>query len=237
MSEQDPTPGADEATAPASQTVQPEASASATATVAHGGQLLRQAREAAGLHVAALAVSLKVPVRQIEALEQGQFDRLPGPIFVRALAGSVCRQLRVDAKPILAALPQAPATAPRVGEGLNEPFNRPGRASGQSLARVALRPPVLIAAGLLLAALLLFLLPPLFQGDATDSAVPAATAPGAETPTPSTGVPAEAPPSAAGTSTPILPPGQGGMSGVVVEPVQPLPLPGAPAATPPGRAP
>ena len=33
------------------------------------GALLRQAREAAGLHIAALAVSLKVPVKKIEALE------------------------------------------------------------------------------------------------------------------------------------------------------------------------
>lgn len=33
------------------------------------GSLLREAREAAGLHIAALAVSLKVPVRKLEALE------------------------------------------------------------------------------------------------------------------------------------------------------------------------
>ena len=34
------------------------------------GTLLRQAREAAGLHVASLAASLKVPVRKLEALEE-----------------------------------------------------------------------------------------------------------------------------------------------------------------------
>ncbi|WP_457306933.1 helix-turn-helix domain-containing protein, partial [Polaromonas sp. P5_E6] len=33
------------------------------------GTLLREAREAAGIHIAALAVSLKVPVKKLEALE------------------------------------------------------------------------------------------------------------------------------------------------------------------------
>jgi hypothetical protein len=144
----------------------------------------------------------------------------------------------VDAKPVLAALPQAPATAPHVGVGLNEPFNRPGWGSSQSLVRLALRPPMLIAAGLLLAALLLFLLPPLIQGDSADSAAPAATS-GSSTdaPAPAAGVASQALPAAASASGAILPPGQGGMSGVVVETVQPLPLPGAPAATNNGKAP
>jgi len=33
------------------------------------GMMLRKAREASGLHVAALAVSMKVPVKKLEALE------------------------------------------------------------------------------------------------------------------------------------------------------------------------
>ena len=37
------------------------------------GGLLRQAREAAGVHIGALSVALKVPVRKLEALES---DRL-----------------------------------------------------------------------------------------------------------------------------------------------------------------
>ena len=60
-----------------------------------GSALLRQAREQAGVHVAALAVALKVPVRQLEALEQGRFDLLPDHTFARALAASVCRALVV----------------------------------------------------------------------------------------------------------------------------------------------
>jgi cytoskeleton protein RodZ len=74
------------------------------------GALLRATREATGLHIAALAVSLKVPVRKLEALEADRWDELTDPVFVRALASSACRSLRTDPAPILALLPAAPAT-------------------------------------------------------------------------------------------------------------------------------
>ena len=77
-----------------------------------GGMLLRRAREAAGLHVAALAGALKVPVRTLEALEQDRFDLLPDLVFGRALAASVCRTLKIDAQPVLDRLPQS--AAPRL---------------------------------------------------------------------------------------------------------------------------
>lgn len=70
------------------------------------GAMLRAAREAAGVHIASLAVALKVPVARLEALEAERFDLLPDPPFVRALAGSICRALKVDAAPVLALLPQ-----------------------------------------------------------------------------------------------------------------------------------
>ena len=46
-----------------------EAVLPATETRLSGGAMLRQAREAAGLHIGALAVSLRVPVKKLEALE------------------------------------------------------------------------------------------------------------------------------------------------------------------------
>lgn len=189
---------------------------------AHGGQLLRQARESAGIHVAALAVALKVPVRQIEALERGHFDRLPDPTFVRALAGSLCRHLRIDPKPILAQLPQAMTEAPRVPEGINQPFHRPGAQRAPLLPWASfLRPSLLAAVGLLLAALLLLMWPRLYP--------PAADAPG------------PAAPEAAVPATEALPPGSApapGMAGVVVETVQPaIALPAPVAAPTPAAAP
>lgn len=71
------------------------------------GQMLKQARLDAGLHIAALAVSLRVPVKRIEALENGQMDLLPDMVFVRALTSSICQALKIDAQPILDKLPKA----------------------------------------------------------------------------------------------------------------------------------
>ncbi|WP_293749678.1 helix-turn-helix domain-containing protein [Limnohabitans sp. Rim8] len=70
------------------------------------GQLLRKARLEAGIHLAVLSVTLKVPVRQLEALEADQLDPGKGPVFYRGLASSVCRHLQTDPAPILALLPQ-----------------------------------------------------------------------------------------------------------------------------------
>ncbi len=93
------------------------------------GTMLRSAREAAGMHVAALAVALKVPVRRLEALEAERWDELPDAVFIRALAGSVCRVLKIDPAPVLSRLPAAPAATMTVETGLNEPFRRVGGAN------------------------------------------------------------------------------------------------------------
>ena len=52
------------------------------------GGLLREARQASGMHIAALAVALKVPVSKLEALEADNFGALPDTVFVRALASA-----------------------------------------------------------------------------------------------------------------------------------------------------
>jgi cytoskeleton protein RodZ len=61
------------------------------------------------MHLAVLSVTLKVPVRQLEALEADELDPSKGPVFYRGLASSVCRHLHTDAAPILALLPQTTA--------------------------------------------------------------------------------------------------------------------------------
>lgn len=98
------------------------------------GQLLREAREASGLHIAALAVALKVPVNKLEALEADNYAALPDIVFVRALASSVCRTLKVDPGPILSLLPQS--QSPRLSAdsaGLNAPV-KPSAAKSSSSA-------------------------------------------------------------------------------------------------------
>ncbi len=76
------------------------------------GSLLRRAREAEGLHIAALAVALKVPVRKIEALEADRLHELPDIVFARALASSACRALKIAPEPIMTLLP--PSSQPHL---------------------------------------------------------------------------------------------------------------------------
>lgn len=71
------------------------------------GALIKSAREKAGVHAAVMAVNLKVSVKQIEALEADDYEKLSEPVFARALAAKVCRLLKMDAAPILALMPAA----------------------------------------------------------------------------------------------------------------------------------
>jgi cytoskeleton protein RodZ len=103
------------------------------------GTLLREARQAQGLHIAALAASIKVAQRKLEALEADRFEELPDATFARALAQTVCRALKIDPAPVLALLP-APA-GNRLGQGsggINQPFReRPGRSEPKDWSIIA----------------------------------------------------------------------------------------------------
>ena len=76
-----------------------------TTTVTGAGQLLRQYRESAGLHIVALSSTLKVARAKLEALEADRLDDLPDIVFARALAMSCCRYLGKDPAPVLALMP------------------------------------------------------------------------------------------------------------------------------------
>ncbi|WP_395700124.1 helix-turn-helix domain-containing protein [Aquabacterium sp.] len=125
------------------------------------GELLRAARQKQGLHIAALAASIKVAPAKLEALEAGRYDELPDATFTRALAQSVCRVLKIDAQPVLSQLPSSRAAAlEKVDAGLNTPFReRPGRSS-DPVESVLLRHPMLWLAALLLAGAAAFVLVP-----------------------------------------------------------------------------
>ena len=210
-------------------------SEAAVATGPSAGALLRQAREAAGLHVAALAVSLKVPVRKLEALEDDRYDQLTDAVFARALASSVCRTLKVDPQPILARLPQT--TVPRLvqdHEGIGAPFRAPGDAAPPGWREYAARPVVLAVGGLLVAAIAILLLPNMTslrsEAPAVASRPEAAEVPMAA----SVGVPAAAP-----ADVVVAPADTGAVPGnMTVTPVAIHPQASAsPAAAAPGAAP
>ena len=98
------------------------------------GKLIEEARKACGMHIAALAVALKVPVKKLEALEADDYATLPDIVFVRALASSVCRIIEIDPIPVLSLLPKSPS--PRLSgssDGLNAPVKaRFGKSVGLS---------------------------------------------------------------------------------------------------------
>ena len=69
------------------------------------GALMKAGRERAGMHLAVLSANLKVPVKQLTALEADDFDQLASPVFARALAAKVCRLVKIDPEPVLALMP------------------------------------------------------------------------------------------------------------------------------------
>ncbi|HLL10345.1 MAG TPA: helix-turn-helix domain-containing protein [Rubrivivax sp.] len=168
------------------------------------GGLLRAAREKQGLHIAALAAAIKVSPRKLDALENDRLAELPDATFTRALAQTVCRQLKIDAKPVLDLLPVVGGAAlERARVGLNTPFReRPGRAD-PGLAFAAIRPMVWAASLLMLAAVVVYFLPEgLFDRAAAPTTVstPLATTPPASAA--ATAPVASAPPVVAAVASP-----------------------------------
>jgi cytoskeleton protein RodZ len=125
------------------------------------GTLLKTAREAQGLHVAALAVSLKVPVKKLEALEADRLDLLPDAVFVRALASSMCRALKIDPTEILARLPQTQPKLQLSQTSSQTPFRAASDRAAPNVLTTLSRPAMLAVLALLLGALVLIFLPDL----------------------------------------------------------------------------
>lgn len=145
------------------------------------GAIMRQAREAAGMHIGALAVALKVPVRKLEALEADQHDQLPDAVFTRALAASVCKILKTDPAPVLELLPGyvSPLLA-RSNSAGHGSFNAPG-AGWQVPVLSRLSKPVAAIVGLLLLATVVLWLWPTLPGKGPAASLVEPSAP-AQTP-------------------------------------------------------
>lgn len=103
----------------------------------NAGEMLREAREAAGLSLEAVSQQLKLAPRQVRALEDGDFALLPGRTFVRGFARNYARVLGLDPQAVLDALPgsagsstlEVPplqATAVTMGHLPSPPNGRPG---------------------------------------------------------------------------------------------------------------
>lgn len=134
------------------------------------GTLLRQAREAAGLSLAGLAAALKVPAPKLEALEADDYAAFQDHVFMRALAQSVCRTLRMDSASVLALLPRTQLKSLAGDRGsINATFKeRSFKATGTPLGRENGSRKVAIIVLLLLAAAAAVYFLPKHEGDAEE---------------------------------------------------------------------
>lgn len=216
------------------------------------GAALRRAREARGLHIAALAATLKVPQSKLEALEADRYQDLPDATFARALARSMCRVLKIEAAPVLAMLPSsgAEASLDRVTPGLNQPFRERSVSQEPVLSAELLKRPAVLGVGVLLvAAIAVYAIPSSWIDEVTSRlrAVGTTTTPPgpgtATTPstsatdTPPTNI--EAPVVAASEAAPSFPPAMtatsspttGATAGTTTAPAVTTPAPATTAAT------
>ena len=78
------------------------------------GRRLAVARAAQNLSTADIARQLKLSVWQVEAVEAGRYQQLPGPIFVRGFIRNYARLVKLDPNELVQALGDSvPAAAPR----------------------------------------------------------------------------------------------------------------------------
>jgi cytoskeleton protein RodZ len=97
------------------------------AAVAGVGAQLAAAREARHLSVADVARQLKLSPWQVEALEADQYERLPGPVFVRGFIRNYARFVELDPTLLLPAaeqrLPKREQPNAELPPSINIPFD------------------------------------------------------------------------------------------------------------------
>lgn len=77
------------------------------------GNVLKAARETQGLSIHEVSSHLRLGPKQIQAIEQDDFDKLPQPSIVRGFIRNYAKLLNIDVTPVLAAYQRiVPSTAP-----------------------------------------------------------------------------------------------------------------------------
>ena len=94
------------------------------ALVSPGAQL-EAARELSGLSITDIARQLKLSPWQVEALESGDYRRLPGAVFVRGFIRNYARVVKLDAAPLLAHTDQGGARPATVALAVTSPAEIP----------------------------------------------------------------------------------------------------------------
>lgn len=191
------------------------------------GQQLRQAREARGLSLADIALTLKLGQRQVAALEAGDWHGLPGQTFIRGFVRNYARLVQLDPGPLMAQLDrilERPASNLEMPESRPAEIERSGYLSGSRKDRQVM----LVGAGLLAVAGLAYVLMPNDLSALRDSVQGVLDSLGRKE--------APAAPATASPAEPVFPPGatpQQVMNPQVLVPAEPAP---APAVKPPEPA-
>ncbi len=77
------------------------------------GNVLKAARESQGLSIHEVSSHLRLGPKQIQAIEQDDFDKLPQPSIVRGFIRNYAKLLNIDVTPVLEAYQRiVPSTAP-----------------------------------------------------------------------------------------------------------------------------
>lgn len=183
------------------------------------GAKLKSAREAAQLAVVDIAQHLKLGARQVEALEEGRWDQLPGQTFIRGFVRNYARQLNLDPQPLMAQLDavlKLPAHELNVPHGLPDTVPYHGSNTGRGDRRV-----IFMGLGaFILAALVYFLLPNDLQALREDAKSLLDSLARKETP-PAAPV--------ANTPEPVFPPGTTPQQVMTPQTLQPADAPASPA--------
>ncbi len=97
------------------------ASGSAPSRVS-AGQILREAREKAGIPAAKVSADLRIAPATLTALEAGDYSKLAGPPYVRAMLVSLSRYLRIDSRDILKAYSEEAGDTDTTGPTTISPY-------------------------------------------------------------------------------------------------------------------
>jgi len=103
------------------------------------GTQLKQARESRSMSLQQVAASTKISVGVLEALERGDFSRLPGGIFSRGFVRSYALEVGVDPDAVVAQfVTELEAAAPAASETIRPDVTDDDRAFLQRQQRASL---------------------------------------------------------------------------------------------------
>jgi len=103
------------------------------------GTQLKQARESRGMSLQQVATSTKISVGVLEALERGDFSRLPGGIFSRGFVRSYALEVGVDPDAVVAQfVTELEAAAPAASETIRPDVTDDDRAFLERQRRASL---------------------------------------------------------------------------------------------------